>query len=272
MVGLQGYRIDGAAPGVHIGLPSRCLTVILTLDDPITIDWTRTTSNSGADHGISWDRVASGLHAGPAMIRHDGHQYGLQLSLTPSGARHLLGLPAGQLSGASADLDELSGPSARRLADRCTQQSTWPSRFVLVQRWLLHRLDQTANASAVRPELDWAWRRLSSHDGGQSVAGLAREVGWSTRHLGSRFSAEFGLSPKVAARVMRFERSQRAIKRQLSRGDGLQLATIAADCGYVDQPHMNRDWLLFAGTSPTRWLRDDQLVFVQDEEPADTSG
>jgi hypothetical protein len=31
------------------------------------------------------------------MIAHDGNKYGIQLSLTPAGARALLGLPPGAL-------------------------------------------------------------------------------------------------------------------------------------------------------------------------------
>lgn len=271
VAGLQGYRIDDAPPGVHIGMPSRNVTVIIALDQPIVVHWASHARAAGdADLVVTQDRVASGLHAGPAWIHHDGYQYGLQLDLTPAGARLILGLPAAQICGASVDLDELTGPSARRLAERCAQRGTWAARFVLVQRWLLDRADRNARGGVVAAELDWAWRRLSARDGARSVADLAREVGWSTRHLGVRFGAEYGLSPKLAARVMRFERSHRAMKRHLAAGDDLQLAAVAAECGYADQSHLNRDWLQFAGTSPTRWLREDQIVFVQDPLPART--
>lgn len=264
--GLQGYLIDGAPPGVHVGMPSRHLTVILTLDTPIDINWP-----TSKDAAISGSHVVSGLHACPARIHHDGHQYGLQLDLTPAGARRLLGVPAGHLCGASVDLDALVGHSARDLAEACAQEPTWPARFELVQRWLLGRLDANGRGPVVRPELDWAWHRLSSHDGAHPVAELAREVGWSARHLGVAFGAEFGLSPKLAARVMRFERANRAIKRRLA-GGTLSLAEVAGECGYADQSHLNRDWLQFAGTSPTRWLREDKIVFVQDAAPAHQGG
>ena len=70
---------------------------------------------------------------------------------------------------------------------------------------------------------------------------------------------------------MRFDR---VISRLHAEG-GSALADIALDCGYSDQPHLNRDFRQFAGVSPTRYLA--QLMpdgggvaagdFVQDGAP-----
>ena len=67
------------------------------------------------------------------------------------------------------------------------------------------------------------------------------------------------------ARVLRFERS----KGLLIRPDHLTLAAIAAECGYADQAHMAREWRTLAGASPTQWLADERLPFVQDGEAAE---
>lgn len=258
---LVGYRIDGAAPGMHIGMPSRHLTVILTLDEPISVGW------HCAGSPVTVPRLVSGLHAGPAFIHHDGRQYGVQLALTPAGARQLLGLPAGELCG-NVDLDALTGASVRRLAERCAHLPAWPARLDLVQQWLVAQVDR--RRAQVRPELDWAWRQLAGAHGAVPVAELARQVGWSRRHLGVSFGAEYGLSPKTAARVMRFERSHRMVQHQLGAGR-LKLAEVAAACGYADQSHLNRDWAQFAGTSPTRWAQQDELAFVRDSVAAEAS-
>ena len=33
-----GYRIEGAAPGVHMGLPSKSLTFIVAFDEPLDVE------------------------------------------------------------------------------------------------------------------------------------------------------------------------------------------------------------------------------------------
>jgi transcriptional regulator GlxA family with amidase domain len=109
------------------------------------------------------------------------------------------------------------------------------------------------------PEVVWAWRRLVRSGGMLDITGLAGEVGWSRRHLSERFRTELGVPPKVAARVMRFERARHMLG---SAGhDGL--ARVAAVCGYYDQSHLTREWWDLAGCTPSTWLAEE-LPSVQD--------
>lgn len=247
IAGYMGYRIEGAEPGVHRGLPSRHLTLIVTLDGIVDLAAMPDPTQPPA----AFTALAGGLHARPALIRHDGRQHGLQLALTPLGARVLLGLPAGELAGSVLDLGTLLGSTAAELVERLRAAPTWADRFAEVDR-VLSRLAGT-RAPAVSPELGWAWQRLSASHGRVEVGALAAEVGWSRRHLGERFRREFGLTPKVAGRVMRFEAANRLLRRPHPPG----LAELAARCGYYDQAHLHREWRELAGCTPTRWLADE---------------
>ena len=93
-----------------------------------------------------------------------------------------------------------------------------------------------------------------------TVADLANEVGWSRRHFAQKFRLSYGLSPKVMARVLRFERAQQLLRLPTRPS----LSSVAHVCGYADQAHMARDWNEFAGSSPTDWMTDEMLPFVQD--------
>ena len=123
---------------------------------------------------------------------------------------------------------------------------------------LLAGLDGRPDAA---PEVVWAWSRLCATDGRASVAELTGGTGWSHRHLVARFRDQVGLAPKAAARVLRFERSLRLMRRA-----ELSLAEVAADAGYYDQAHLNRDFRAFAGAPPTAFLaaRDPHFPSFQD--------
>jgi AraC-like DNA-binding protein len=207
----------------------------------------------------SFTTLVGGLHAIPALITHDGHQHGIQLHLTPRGARVLLGLPAGELANTVVDLGTLLGPVAGELLERLRSASTWTDRFAQLDQ-VLSRITRQRDGPA--PELGWAWRRLATNHGRVEVATLAREVGWSRRHLGARFRREFGLTPKVAGRVMRFEVAHRLFRAPHRPG----LADVAARAGFYDQAHLHREWRELAGCTPSRWLAEE-FPSVHDNGP-----
>ena len=242
----SGYRSAGVPPAKHRGLPSPYLTMIITLDDPLVMA-------AHADPRIppgEYDSLIGGLHSTPALIVHDGRQSGIQLNLTPLGARALLRLPAGELANIDVHAEEVLGPFARVLRERVGSASGWRERFAALDQALLrHALLELA----LPGEVSWAWQRLLTAGGGVSVSDVAGEVGWSTRHLSQRFRSEIGLGLKEAARVVRFDRARRMLRLPGRPG----LAEVAATCGYCDQSHLTREFGLLAGLPPARWLVEE---------------
>jgi AraC-like DNA-binding protein len=238
-----GYRIWSAA-GTHRGLPSRDLTFVITISDTVDV------SLAGAPPQ-SLTALVSGLHAGPAMISHSGFQYGVQGQLTPLGARALFGSPAAELASVCLDLSTLVGPAAATLVERVRAAPDWPDRFTVLDDFIA----RTARAATIGAEIGHAWNRLAATDGRATVGDVAGEVGWSRQHLSERFRREFGLSPKVAARVMRFEAAGECLRSgQRPHSRRPALADIAARCGYADQAHLTREFRSLSGLTPTAWL------------------
>src|SRR2546421_2857085 len=231
----RGYRLV-SDPGTHRGLPSRHLTFIISLDDPVDI----ARMPDGVQAPGRFQAFVGGLHAVPATIRHEGFQHGISLELTPLGARALLGLPAGELAYSVIRLEDVLGPSAHGLIDRLVAAPGWRERFRLLDDALVRRLK---DRDGVPAEVEWAWRRLVSSAGGVEAGALADEVGYSRRHLGELFRRELGLSPKVAGRVLRFERSRRL----LTGPQRPRLAALAVAARYYDQAHLTREWREIAG-------------------------
>jgi AraC-like DNA-binding protein len=252
-----GFRQAGVEPARHRGLPSPALTLIFTLDDPVVL----AAHPNPAQPPGSYETLLGGLHTAPAIITHEGRQSGIQLGLSPLGARALLGVPAGELAEIDVHADEVLGPLSLEIQDRLRTAAGWPERFAILDEVLLARAGHAGGpgdaSTAVGPEVSYAWRRLVQSRGGVSVRDLAAETGWGERHLRARFRAEIGLAPKAVARVIRFDRARRLIQRRAAAGEALCLADLAADCGYFDQAHLDRDFAMLAGCSPTRWLAEE---------------
>lgn len=93
---------------------------------------------------------------------------------------------------------------------------------------------------------------------GRRTAGLARlhdEQGGphrgGRRQFERRFAAAYGMSLRRARKLARFTRALAAV----TDANGANLARIAQDCGYFDQPQMTREFVELAGLAPSRLAR-----------------
>jgi AraC-like DNA-binding protein len=247
-----GYTQRDVTLGVHRGLPSRHVTLIISLEQPIRITGMPVPGESPA----SLQGCVGGMHLGPALIAQDRLQRGIHVELNPLGTRALLGVSAAELSGHVVGLGDLGSPSLAALPAKLVEAPDWAARFTLLDETLARAVAQAADPAG---EVGWAWQRLLRAGGRLRVATLADEVGWSRRHFTERFRAEIGLSPKQAGRVLRFEQTGLVLRRQ----GRVDLAGLAVECGYYDQSHLTNEWRALAGCPPGTWIAEE-LPFLQD--------
>jgi AraC-like DNA-binding protein len=122
-------------------------------------------------------------------------------------------------------------------------------RLVLLEEAMARRLAETRRPPPA--DIAFAARRLRESEGRLAVASLAAEIGCSRKHLTQRFTREFGIAPKLLARVLRFDRAVRMARH----GGALDLADLAYSCGYSDQVHLSRDFKEFADAPPAAFLQ-----------------
>jgi AraC-like DNA-binding protein len=215
-----------------LATPTRTMTVIV---------------NTGAAFGGYPSAFVTGLTDTHTVVDQSGAIECVDLKLNPLGAYTLLAMPMDELANQAVDLGDVLGPDAGRLTERLANTAGWADRFAVLDEFLRARAEAGPRPS---PEVGWAWRRLSDTRGAVPVGSLAQEVGWSRRHLVTRFRQQVGLAPKTVARIIRFE----GLLRRIARAGGAEWSRLAAECGYYDQAHMNRDFREFAGTTPTEYL------------------
>ncbi|GAB3469135.1 AraC family transcriptional regulator [Actinophytocola sediminis] len=242
VLGYAGSRHTDDRPVLHRVTPVAGLTVLLDLEPAQR--W-YIPGNSGQRQLVSGSPV-DGLRAEPVVFEQSGRDHSMTIGLTPLGAYALFGLPLKELSQVDVGIVDLLGARAAHLIEELAHIPAWPARFALLDRRLAEWL---RTGPALDAPVLGAWRRLITSGGRQTIGALAEEIGWSRPHLESRFHRQVGLPPKSVARIARFHRALRL----LSQPHAPRLADIATACGYVDQPHLNRDFRAFTGSTPTRF-------------------
>jgi AraC-like DNA-binding protein len=194
----------------------------------------------------------SGFYAGPsaayAVTETDGAQDGAQVMLTLLGARRLLGRPLREFGDGLIDPAEVLGGAADAILGRLLETGSHGRRLAILEDALARRF---AQVEGVPRDLAWTWQRLQRSAGRLRVGDLAAELGCSRKHLSIRFRDEFGMAPKLFARILRFDRAIHLIRRDRV----TSWAALADECGYADQAHMTREFHVFAGHPPMALLR-----------------
>ncbi len=175
----------------------------------------------------------------------------------PGGAAPFLGFPASELADQVVEMDACWGAAADALRERLLGATSPAAKFRVLEGFLRKRLDPDALA---RREVRYLVSKLVQSAGCGSISSLARELGWSHKHLIDRFRKEVGVGPKRLCRILRFQQ----VLRTIESGKGVLWADLAAACGYFDQAHFIREFQAFSGLNPKRYLheRGDYLNYV----------
>lgn len=169
------------------------------------------------------------------------------------GASHPFAVCAEELTDTHFEGSAVLGRGVKELWYRLAESKTFAERVAVVERYLLRCPGATQASSAI------AVAAIQLLRGGSArIPDLAKGAGLGTRQLERRFGTEIGAVPKLFARVARFEI---ALQRK-ERAPHLRWTDIAQDLGYHDQSHMGRDFLEFAGATPSALLSQPNLMAV----------
>lgn len=212
-----------------------------------------------------------GLHNRPQLTEAVGERHFMVVRFTPMGAHLFLGLPMHLIANKTVDLELIDPALARLLVSRIVVAGSWADRFAAMESLIAERV----GGAEIPASIGFAWRRLVAADGRIALSSLASEMGCSHRNLIAKFRTSVGFPPKTLARLLRFNRAVRSLDRLSGTRanelvskpyietrqpddplvEAIQWADLAAGCGYVDQPHLIKDFREFAGLTPHAFLR-----------------
>jgi AraC-like DNA-binding protein len=248
---MSGSAPEGAAAPFQRVMPDGRAELIFNLADPFE-------ARAGADV----HRQSLALLVGPSRrairIRPTGAVELIGVRFRPEAMSSWLRVGGADLVDGAFPLDEVPAPLERSLPQRLTELGTGEARLALLWRELGHARDRAPDRR-VMAAVDLAV-------GGAGAAAVAAAVGLSHRQLDRVFRDRVGFGPKPLARLGRFQRALRALEAPGCR----TVASAALAAGYFDQAHLNRDFRLFAGIAPGRYLREARELarhFIAGAEP-----
>jgi AraC-like DNA-binding protein len=231
---------EHGAASVERVLPDGCMELIVHFGDPfVSVSETGRRTQQASS-------VLAGMLTRPLVLEPPARVETMGVRFRPGGAYPFVAVPLAVLTDHTVALDDLWGAFARRLVEQLGAARSDDARLDIITRELSSRLVQAEPDRLV----GFVVGNLTQSAGRARVASVARRVGVTPRHLQRRFADRVGVSPKVLARILRFQNTLR----HRTASTPVEWARVAVDCGYADQSHLIREYAAFAGETPASLL------------------
>lgn len=182
----------------------------------------------------------------PGCFSFAGSVLAFGIFLKPFASWQLFRIPPAEFADQKFEGHSVFGPWVTELWLKLAECKGFHDRIRLATETLLpfaeHAIAQTETMAAAE--------KLLSADSGVRIEQVARNSCMTVRTFERKFAAEMGLSPKLFARLRRF---QMALDRK--RVSGATWLDVAHELGYFDQMHMVKDFRAFGGEAPSRLLQ-----------------
>ena len=176
----------------------------------------------------------------------------------PGGALPFVRLSLAELCDKHVSLETIWGASARRLHCQLMEAKRIDRMFMILESHLM--------ANAVRPlshhpAVALALEVFTNMPQARKVSELAQLTGYSQRRFIQLFNEEVGLTPKIFARIQRFQAALELVRRT----SPVNWCEIALASGYYDQAHLIHDFQTFSGLTPTAYV-DEHLSDISSSD------
>ena len=176
----------------------------------------------------------------PLDIKVRGKFKTLGVCFSPSALKSIFRFHASELTDSCVDLSLLLSRVTEPLLNARTA-----SEQIAFLSAEIYKLVVGKNAK-VDHAIEYALSKMVKSGGNVVLKNLQKDLQLSERGFQRRFDQQVGISPKLFARVCRFQASLT----QLKNNAYINLSDIAFDNGYADQSHFIRSFKEFAGFSP----------------------
>ena len=204
--------------------------------------------------GNQLDKTVSTLNGQYSIVtnRHVGRDFMVfQVQFQPGALFRLTGIPSHELTNTFVDAEAVFSAEISRVNERLSYTRHYTEMIPIVEEFLQYLVNR-AKQKAWRP-IDRVSRFLLQHPNTVSLDWLADQACLSQRQFYRQFVEREGVSPKMYARIARFENAMKLKNARPS----LDWLSVALELGYYDYQHLVRDFKEFTQRTPNGFLLAD---------------
>jgi AraC-like DNA-binding protein len=193
-----------------------------------------------------------------AHVSLSGTVHVFNILFQPTGLNRLVGIDMTSLVNQDPAASDVLGKSAAALGDAVRMAPDFDRRIAAVERWVEAMLERRGPDCTI----GFASRRMIAAKGRSRIENTVANSGLSASQFQRRFATQVGMTPKLFARTIRFDRALVARRDVPSRS----WTDIIHELGYFDQAHFIRECRAFAGLPPGSLVGEwDNIFFPADD-------
>jgi AraC-like DNA-binding protein len=191
----------------------------------------------------------NGQYVAPVHLDLRGPVSLLACFFRPHVLKALFGFEASELTGARVDLGLIRPARDARLKERLLEAPSPSARADVLRAFVLELA--SSRSPAGNGPASFATRAILESAGAIALGQIQASMRTTERSLQRIFDAEVGVSPRLFARICRFQ----SAFRKMNEGRFSALGDLAHDAGYADQSHFIRAFKEFTGMGPKEYLK-----------------
>jgi AraC-like DNA-binding protein len=176
------------------------------------------------------------------------------IAFRPSAMHQLFGLPAAETTNQDNAAHAVLGAAASELTEQLGNARTFQERVQIADHFIIKQSFRAHASDAI----ERAANEIVLRQGGCRIDAIAHDTGLSMRTFQRTFQQRIGVSPKLYARIIRFET---ALKTKVG-SPQISWTTIAHQLGYHDHMHLVHDFKQLSGEAPTSILDHAHAVLA----------